>query len=237
MVGGSPSDFRVAIQTFGGLGRIALLSASIPNTLYNVYEVNDMLYWTRAATPYSVAIPHGAYGVTALVAMLTSLMNGVDAGGLYNVAYSTVTMKLTFASTDTSFSLTVATRTLAAWDILGFQSSTPLTPGITQVADSVIRLDFPSHLYLDIGLPGADVVNTRWVHTNYIIPMSGISQYVEVCNRAATFDQLQPYTLQSGVSSLHVRLMRPDGSLAELNGGEYSFVLGFECPEDAKCSC
>ena len=229
MIGGSASDFRVEIPTFGGVGRLALLSASIPNTLWNVYEVNDMIYWSRAATPYSAAIPHGAYGVTALVAMLTALMNAVDGAGTYNVAYSPVTMKLTFSSTDATFSLDVANRARAAWNILGFQSTAPLTPALSQTADSVIRLDFPPHLYLDIGLSGQAAVNTRWVRANYIVPMTNISQYVEVYNRAATFDQLQSYTLQSGVSSLHVRLMRPDGTLAELNGAEFVFVLGLEC--------
>jgi len=229
MPGGSPSDFRVKIPTFGGVGRLALLSASVANTLYNIYEVNEMIYWSRAATPYSASIPHGAYGVTALVAMLTALMNAVDSAGTYNVAYSPVTMKLTFSSTDATFSLDVANRAAAAWDILGFQSAAPLAAALSQTADSVIRLDFPSHLYLDIGLSGQDAVNTRWVRASYIVPMTGISQYVEVYNRAATFDQLQSYTLQSGVSSLRVRLMRPDGTLAELNGGEYTFVLGLEC--------
>lgn len=226
---GTASEFRVQIPTFAGYGVVALLSASIPNTLYNITVVNNLVYWTRAAVPYSATIPNGAYSVTDLLTALPAAMNNVDTGGVYSATYNTVTMKLTLVSTDPTFSLTLSNQTTAAWKVLGFQSTTNTTAGLIQVADSVIRLDFPPHLYIDIGLPGADVVNTQWVRANYIVPMTNISQYVEVYNRSSTFDQLQCYSLGNGVSSLYVRLCRPDGSIADLNGGEFTFVLGVEC--------
>lgn len=227
-VSGSASDFRIQIPTFAGCGAVALLSASIPNCLYNIYSVNNLIYWTRAATPYTATIPDGAYSITDILTVLPVLMNAADAGGLYNAAYSSCTMKLTLTSGDATFSLTLSNRTTAAWHELGFQSLVDTAGALSQTGDSVIRLDFPPHLYIDIGLPGADAVNTKWVRANYLVPMTNISQYVEVYNRAASFDQLQCYSLGNGVSSLLVRLHRPDGSLAELNGGEWTFVLGIE---------
>ncbi len=229
--GGSASEFRIQIPSFSGRGAVALLSASIPNTLYNIYSVNNMIYWTRAATPYSAQFPDAAYSVTDVVAMLPVIMNAVDGAGVYTASYNTATMKLTIISTDATFSLTLSNRTTAAWNELGFQSTTNTAGALTQTADSVIRLDFPPHLYIDIGLPGADVVNTKWVRANYLVPMSNISQYVEVFNSAVSFDQRQCYSLGNGVSSLYVRLLRPDGSVADLNGAEWTFALGIECRE------
>jgi hypothetical protein len=228
--GGTASEFRVSIPSFYGTGLVALLSASIPNTLYNISSAtnNNTIYWSRAATPYSATLSDGAYAVTDLLTALPAAMNNADAGGVYSATYNTVTMKLTITSTDATFSLTLSNRTNAAWNNLGFQSTTNTAGALSQVGDSVIRLDFPAHLYIDISLPGQDVVNTSWVRANYLVPMTNISQYVEVYNRASTFDQLQCYSLGNGVSSLYVRLLRPDGSVAQLNGGEWSFVLGVE---------
>src|SRR4051794_41009296 len=92
---GTASEFRVQIPTFSTSGAVALLSASIPNTLYNVYTTNDYISWSRASTDYYVQVPHGGYGVTDLLPVIEASMNGIDAGGSYTATYSTITMKLT----------------------------------------------------------------------------------------------------------------------------------------------
>lgn len=227
---GTSSDFRVQIPSFSGVGRVALLSASIPNTLYNIYDVNDTIYWSRDGDEYSAEIPDGAYGITDLLVVLGTIMETEDPGATYSAAYSPVTMKVSFISDAADFALLLSARLRAAWDVLGFKSTVDTAGGLIHTGDSVLRLDFPSHLYLDIGLPGADAVNTKFIRSNYIVPMTNISQYVEIYNKAATFSQLQCYSLGQGVSSLQVRLFRPDGTLADLNGADFSFVLGIECP-------
>ena len=226
---GSSSDFRVQIPTFSRCGSVALLSASIPNTLYNINETNDTLSWYNVETLKTATIPHGAYGVTDLIAVLTEYMNDADPGNTYTVSYSPVTMKITVDADPEQISLALSEGD-ALWRVLGFTAGITTYPSYSHTGDSVLRLDFPAYLYIDIGLPAADVVNTAWTRANYIVPMENISQYVQVYNRSATFDQLQCYSLGAGVSTLNVRLMRPDGTLADLNGGDWSFVLGIEHP-------
>ena len=227
---GNATDFRVVIPTFSKTGAVALLSASIPNTLYNVYDTCDTIYWNRSAVNYSAVLSHGAYGITDLVSELGSLMTTTDAGGGYSISYSPVTMKLTVTSTDATFYLRLSVQTNSMWEILGWTSTTNTAPALTQTGDSVVRLDFPPYLCIDIGLPGQDVVNTAWVRANYIVPMQNISQYVEVYHRNSTFDQLQCYSLGAGINTLNVKLTRPDGQIADLNGAEFSFVIGIEHP-------
>ena len=228
--GGSPSEFRVQIPTFAHTGEVALLSATIPNTLYNVYDANDTLSWSRGGTDYSVQIPHGAYGISDILPVLGAMLSGADTGAGYNASYSPVTMKVTLTSTDPTFYLRLSAQTNSIWRILGWTTTTDTAPALTQTGDSVLRLDFPAHLYLDIGLPSANIVNTEWKRSNYIVPMENISQYVQIYNRMETWDQLQCYSLGAGVSSLLVRLMRPDGTLADLNGAEWTCVIGIERP-------
>jgi hypothetical protein len=129
---GTPSEFRVQIPTFRNTGAVALLSASIPNTLYNVYSANHYLSWSRAGTDYYVQIPHGAYGISDLLPVLAAQLNAVDAGGSYNASYSTVTMKLTITSTDATFYLRLSDQIDHIWKILGFTGTADTAPAMTQ---------------------------------------------------------------------------------------------------------
>lgn len=228
---GTSSDFRVNIPVFKNAGQVALLSASIPNTLYNVFSGRNGISWTRGGVDYSTTITSGAYGVTDLLAVVGAAMLAADGAGGYSVSYTPVTMKLSITSTDASFYLRLAVQTNQMWSTLGFTGTANTAPALTQIADSVIRLDHPSYLMIDISeLPSQDCVNTTWSRGNYIVPMSGISQYVEVYNRNTSFDQLQQYSLGAGVASLRVRLTRPDGTAADLNGAEWTFMIGIQCP-------
>lgn len=225
---GKASDFLIQIPPFRGTGRVALLHASIPNTLYNIHSKNHYLSWARNGVDYYLQIPHGAYGITDFVAMLAAQMNVIDSAGGYNCSYSQVTMKLTIESTDATFKLYTGDPIDHCWETIGFTQASDTLPALKQTGDSTIRLDFPAFLLLDIGLPGGDVITTDHHRANYMVPMANISQYIEIYNRAATFDQLQCYSLGAGVNCLRVRLMKPSGELCDLNGAEFSFVLGIE---------
>ena len=226
---GTSSDFRVEIPTFARNGKVALLSASIPNTLYNIYSVNDTLSWYDDGEGlHSATLPHGGYGMTDLIAALSEVMEAADPAHTYTISYNPVTMKIKVESSN-EMSLALSEGELL-WKVLGFTGTTTTFPSYSHIADSVLRLDHPAYLLIDIGLPAADVVVTNWTRANYIVPMENISQYVQVYNRSSTFDQLQCYSLGAGVSTLNVRLMRPDGTLADLNGGDWTFVIGIECP-------
>ena len=80
---GTSDDFRVQIPTFSRAGSVALLSASIPNTLYNIYSVNDTLNWLNVEDLKTATMPHGAYGVTDLILALQEAMNAADLDNTY----------------------------------------------------------------------------------------------------------------------------------------------------------
>ncbi len=225
---GTPNDFHIEIPTFRRDGYIVLLSASIPNTLYNVDGKNHTISWSRGGVPYTTTIPHGAYGITNFVLALTAAFGAADPGASYQVVYSEVTMKLTILC-DAPISLSLASVEGHLWSVMGF-AGTNTSPALSHTGSMVVRLDFPSHLYIDIGLPGAATANTSWFSSNFAIPMTNISQYVEVYNRAVSWDQYQHFSVGSGRSYFRIRLYKPDGTLAETNGAEWSMTIGLECP-------
>jgi hypothetical protein len=57
---GTADDFLIKIPPLMGVGQVSLLSASIPNTLYNITATNNTSYWTWGGT-LSATIPAGAY--------------------------------------------------------------------------------------------------------------------------------------------------------------------------------
>ena len=236
-ISGTASDFTIEIPVMSNSHTIALLSAHIPNTLYNIYDGGgaaryDELVWQRNAIDYTAYLTSGAYAITDLVSHIATVMLATDAAGGYTCSYSPVTMKLTIASTDATFYLKTATNS-NLWRTLGwtYNTTTPTdtAPAMSQTGDMVVRLDFPPHLFIDIGLPSANCVTTGWKRTNFVISMTNVSQYVEVYNRNDTFDQLQSVCGHPGINTLKIRLTKPDGELCELNGAEWSMQIGIEC--------
>ncbi len=220
------SDFDIQIPTFSGSGALVFLGASIPNTLYNVTPANNTVTWARGGTPYTATLSPGAYGVTQLIIALDGAMKAADAGTSYQVRYSEVTMKLTISS-PMAFSISAGALSGTLWGLIGFK--TDRAAGLEHVADHVIRLDFPEHLYVDLGVGIPATMNTMQTRASFIVPMRKISQYMEVYNRGTGWDQLQRFRIHSGLSTLHIRLLRPDGTIADLNGADWTMTLGVVC--------
>jgi hypothetical protein len=84
---GTADDFVVKIPPLTKVGQVSLLSASIPNTLYNITALNNTIYWTRGGA-LSVTIPTGAYSVTDLCLVLATAMDAADGVETYQVSYS-----------------------------------------------------------------------------------------------------------------------------------------------------
>ena len=79
---GTPNKFKVPINTLRNVGRVSLLSASIPNTLYNVTSANNSLYF--GGTGFHIAgIPPGAYNIYDLIVALETSMKSMLLGICY----------------------------------------------------------------------------------------------------------------------------------------------------------
>lgn len=230
-VSGTGGNFIVRTPPIQHIHKVSLISASIPNCLYNITPQNFRIYWNRAGAKTALIDP-GAYSVGALVAAISTAMETADPAQTYNVSYSETTMKITITC-NAIFSLTCTNTTQALWDVLGFITTANTPLGLSLEADEVLRLDFPPYLIISISeFSPAEVATTYNTRGNFIVSMGTNSQYIEVYNHRNTYDNVSDYTARNGINALVVKLLQPDGSDVDLNGANWSMLLGFEyCPQ------
>jgi hypothetical protein len=138
---GTTDDYVVKIPPLMGIRQVSLLSASIPNTLYNITATNNTIYWTQGGT-LSATIPVGAYSVTDLCLVLVTAMDSANGVETYQVSYSPTTMKISIICTTTTV-LTCTFTTNSMWYEIGFDTTVDTSSATLHIADNVLRLDFP----------------------------------------------------------------------------------------------
>jgi hypothetical protein len=224
---GTTDDYVVKIPPLMGIGQVSLLSASIPNTLYNITATNNTIYWTWGGT-LSAIIPIGAYSVTDLCLALTTTMDSTNGVETYQVSYSPTTMKISIICTAATV-LTCTSTTNFMWYEIGFDTMANTSSATLHTADNVLRLDFPPFVLISISeISSAEAATTANFRANFCVSMSHNSQYVEVFNKNSNFVNRQLYTLGVGINKMRIRLQRPDGISVGLNGGDWSMLLNIQ---------
>jgi hypothetical protein len=154
-ISGTTDDFMVKISPLMGVGQVSLLSASIPNTLYNITMTNNTIYWTQGST-LSATIPAGAYSVTDLCLALATAMDIADRVETYQVSYSPVTMKISIICTAATV-LTCTNTTNSMWYEIRFNTLANTGSVTSHIADNILRLDFPPFVLISI----SEISSTR----------------------------------------------------------------------------
>jgi len=222
---GTPDKFTVRVPPFLNISGVSLLSATIPNTVYNITAANNMVYWNRGGA-LSAPIPPGAYSITALIAMLGAVMQATDGAAVYTVSYSETTMKLTITST-LAFSLSADNLTNAVWSVLGWGGQTAATPSaLSHTAVNVVRLDTPNNLLINLGewCPSF-LASTANIRSCFVVSLDHDSQYVSQHKQLSTFDNGSNYTARNGLATMEVLLTDTDGRRVDLNGAEWVMIL------------
>ena len=146
-ISGTASDFIIQVPSMTKVREVNLVSASIPNTIYNITAANNTIYWNAGSGPLSATISPGAYSVTLLTVALTTAMTAANPNE-YSVSYNYTTMKISI-DCDVNISLTCTNTTNAIWDVIGF-AAVDRASAASHTADDVVRLDFPSYLMVGI---------------------------------------------------------------------------------------
>ena len=220
---GTASDFVIQVPAMNRVREVNLVSASVPNTIYNITAANNTIYWDAGSGPLSATIAPGAYSITALTAALVTAMIAADPNE-YSVSYNYTTMKISIEC-DVAIFLTCLNTNNAIWDVIGFLYI-DRTSAVSHTADDVVRLDFPSYLMVGISeLASARAVSTSNYRGDFIIPMTVNSQYLELYNHKSNYDNDSDYSAGVTLSRLSIRLRNPDGEAIDLNGAEWSMLL------------
>ena len=221
-ISGTASDFVIQVPPMTRVREVNLVSASVPNTIYNI-TTNNTIYWDAGSGPLSATIAPGAYSVTALTAALTTAMISADANE-YSVSYNYTTMRIT-TECDVAISLICSNTTNAIWDVIGFLAVDRVSAA-SHTANKVLQLDFPAYLMVGISeLASARAVSTSGYRGNFVVPMTVNSQYLELYNHKSSYDNESDYSAGVTLSRLSIRLRNPDGEEISLNGGEWSCLI------------
>jgi hypothetical protein len=226
-ISGTTDDYMVKILPLMGIGQVSLLSASIPNTLYNITATNNTIYWTLGST-LSATIPVSAYSVTDLCLALATAMDSTNGVETYQVSYSPTTMKISIICTAVTV-LTCTSTTNSMWYEISFDTIADTGSATLHTANNVLQLDFPPFVLIRISeISSAEAATTANYRVNFCVSMSHNSQYVEAFNENSNFVNRQLYTLGMGINNMWVRLQRPDGTSASLNSGDWSMLLNIQ---------
>jgi hypothetical protein len=150
---GSPTDFTIYLGLLHKVRRIALISADVPNTFYNVSRDNNSLTikeFTNAADPNparttTITIPPGQYEAPDFLSTLEAALNSSGSPLTYSLALDDRTSKVTLTASASYIQVDTTHTTMYQ---LGFIRAQ--TPQRSQTAQAVIDVRGVSTVYVHI---------------------------------------------------------------------------------------
>ena len=107
---------------------------------------------------------------------------------------------------------------------MGFEAT---GSAISHEATNVVRLDFPSFLFIEITefYSLFSKTTTGNAYGNFIIPISTNSQSLEIFNRNIAYPVNVCYG-SSNITSLSVKIRKDNGDIVDMNGADWAVLLG-----------
>jgi hypothetical protein len=116
---------------------LALLSAEIPISFYNVHAYNQNLTYAVNGIAYSLTIPEGNYSTSTFIIAFTTLFIAAGHGETLGLSISRSTGQLTFTKTGT-YDVTFQSGTL--YEVIGLLSDTEYVISSTLIAPHQMNL-------------------------------------------------------------------------------------------------
>lgn len=229
----SSSQFTVEIP--GGLpvkeGNVKLLDVQFPNTMYNIVSgYNNVIVWSEGSTNYSLTLSPGYFSTAQLISNLNTGMNNIISNS-YSWTYSNITMRFS-VSGGIPFSLNWVSSPYASQvsnrmaQLLGFSvKDTPSASATT--GDKVAQMQGPEKLLITISQLTSQGKTSSGIYYTFCFPVNAPSGYLASFPQKASFDQ-EVKCGQLMISSLNISLRYMDGTLADLGGSDWNFLLRIE---------
>jgi len=221
---GSANNFTYQLGVLSKFDKIALLAASIPNTLYNVTAVNNTIYWNDGSAR-TATVPAGYYNATELAIAMNTAMDLVGTAGPFTVTFSPITGKMTIGGTN-AFTLTTGNATNAIWPATGFSTGATGTYSTGFVGNQLVDLNSVPALFVNIGEAGNPVVTTHnGRRFTFVVPVNNELGGAITYAPEDSFKQVAACKI---VSALTISLCLKDGTPVDLRGQDWSVVLKLE---------
>ncbi len=222
----STSDFSIRLSIPMKYGKyVKLKEVTIPHSIYRIKQgVNDKVVWNQGGA-FSATISPGAYGITQLLAAITTAMNGADANS-YVWTYDSVTFKTTVTGSS-AFSLIWGTATNAStsmWKELGFTQA-DTSSATSQTSPNSIALYAPIDAFIIIPQVGYSGVMSSNLYYTFKFTLASANSGEIVSWSSASFFEQEVQSSQGQLTQLDIRLVDESGNILDLNGLDWSFTL------------
>jgi hypothetical protein len=210
-------------------GQYQLLEASVPNTPYSFNTNNNTFTYIDTSATRTITIPPGYYQISTLLPVLTTLMNTASGAGYFTISQDPNSLLVTFAGT-AAFTM--------KFSVLGPNS---INPGTTFAAIMGFKnVDYPSNGSIQV--TGITPPNLTWTLA-YYVSLSGsssdsgsISVGGTICsfivpitvneNNLSLYFPRYEQIVHLNTSSLVLTIKDDSGTIANLQGGTFYFVIG-----------
>jgi hypothetical protein len=222
-------------EPLNNVSSVVLVNAELPLTYYmfSKERENTEVNVIMDGQTFTATIPDGNYTPGSMATALEAAMNA-STGRVFIVTYATVTSKYTISCAE-PFTLDTTPRTAQRaqattdWGLgyyLGFQKQ--VFPSGMSLTSSFVASLTPEN-YLLIHIDGMnDVGQTGTARMAFAkVPLDRDSYQYHYYDKTLTFVDVRPS--RTKVTSLKVEIRFHDGTLVDLNGGEWSMSLEFIC--------
>ena len=227
----SSNNFRVDLANpiNGRVVAYGLKSAVIPKTNYNIPAVRNTFTFNNSISTSTITITPGNYTMTELLAEITTQLNalGFDT---YTVTYNSISGKVTFQSTLAAFTLnpTLDTSQGSILYKLGFVPGIAYTGG-TVTSPNVADISGIKSAYIKIKQLTQYMKNTTNSVLNFKVdltcPFGSIVFFADEGRYHQYFNSNKDNLGSMGF--FDVTLVDEYGTLLDLNGRDWSFVIQF----------
>lgn len=218
---GDSNQFSITLPApYNNVRAIELLSAYIPNTVYNINSSNNTIIFNEGGSNLTATLTVGAYSIYDLI---TELETQLDAAGAntYTVTYNVKTFRLTITSTA---NYTIINSPLLY--TIGFEPK--LVAGLSFTANYAVRLQIPKSYMIQIQELSNDFARSTAsnVYANFIITSQINTSDIDYHFQKTHYNVFENSNLKT-LTRLSISLFDDTGALLDLNGSDWSFQLKF----------
>ena len=233
---GTSTDFLIALGTsFKEKQHVKLVSAYVPNTIYNITSANNKITVLVEDTPdeynsYVATITPGKYSISSITSALKTALDaaGATEGITFNISIDVTTFKCTITAS-ASCKLSFVGNDSPYLE-LGFEQQ-ETSDTTTHVGSNTVQLNRPTVVYIKIDefKPIEEHIHLAggvggYYYPTFVLPLANSGGDIGVFREAS--DYKQGVCLSSpAYGNLHVRLTDDVGTVIDLNGADWSFVL------------
>lgn len=236
----TPSQFSIELpETLKNISSAVLVSAELPLSYYvfSAARGNTSIRVGRGGVFNTVTVPDGNYTTAQLASALTSALNTAFSPSVFTVTFDPVSMRCAIASSGATVAVDATGATKKTeWGLgyyLGFPRGVITSAANSVTGTAVASLSPENYLLIDIeelnGVSQSALYAAGGSGRKSFakVPLNGDSYTYNYYDKTPTYVDVRPQLTKA--DKLRVSIRFHDGTVVDLNGGEWSMSVEFCC--------